>query len=242
MRDFARKRWSPVGSRPHVLIPVYGSDVAALASHYSYDHDLGEWYSEWDELLRGVHPFFWHLTLAWLDTPTARTEPGNWLALRKALLPALANVGPVVLTAGTAVVSEHGVHLRVNRTPELDQLADAAREAMHSVFGAAAPVSDHGPDWQPHIALFHGRADVKTPSGPLRVTHLAATMPVREVLLVDHDTWGPDGPRWDIASARRVPVGDTGRFEPFDRTDDGFSQLHEMGLDLLAERAPHLFR
>ena len=204
MRDFgAEKMWTPAGSRPHVyLTPAPGDDLRALCDTLTaHPGPLERWQPNWREFTHALAPEFWHITLAWLNIPTHWTPPGSWDALKRTLTTDLAGVAPVALTPVRVETTTHGVLMWIAATPELLALAEAAGQAMRSVYGADAPVTveDH-----PHIALAYGCAIVDTP--PLSITPAPVTDTARNVQLVDCDTFGPAGLSWDTGTARRISL------------------------------------
>lgn len=158
VRDFRRKKWSPEGSRPHVFIRagtnLINTDLYTFCENT--DRYLHIWEPGCHEFLRSVNPYFRHLTLAWLGIPTASTPAGSWQALTEELRATVPPALPITLTAQQAVVSVHGVQVWVERTPELERLAEQTRHAMRTVYGPDAPISHPGPDWHPHIQIAYG--------------------------------------------------------------------------------------
>lgn len=100
-------------------------------------------------------------------------------------------------------------------SPALDRLAAVARAALRAVLGADAAPEPVMP-WRSHISTAYGRHTVDTEgladalarvTGPDGRLLTAVTMPVGSVIVVDQDTFHPDGLSWDSTSVRTVPIG-----------------------------------
>lgn len=157
---------------------------------------LDEWHPRWREIVEPVSLAEQHLTLAWLDVVSADAGALTARRIATALTIALAEFPKVTLNVTGVSVSTHGVHLDIERTPELEHLAEVVGSTMRDLLGRTAPVKGPGPDWKPHIAVARGIADVETSSGPLDLPpdFLPSTQPVRTLRVLDHDNW-PDPER-----------------------------------------------
>lgn len=220
MRDFGATRWSPAGSRPHIVVPV-PDPVAELAA--GYEAHAHAWWAEqgdprpYGEVFRPTARPYLHLTLAWLDRPTRVLGPDVVDALQDALRVRLGRLDPVPLTVGPGLVGLYAIELYVAPTPAVDALAAAARTALRDVFGPTAAAEPPPGTWCPHIAVLYGRHHADTDALASRLLYVPppghtrlpqpVTMIVDQVLLADQDTWGPTGLTWDTGTARTIRLG-----------------------------------
>lgn len=216
MRDFGRKMWSPAGPRPHLLLTFAGKEDSFYCDRLVHDPRLADdegiapigaltqWHPHWYDIVSPVPTQFRHMTVAWLDCPTADTPPGSSLELQRRLYMPLAAFRNIRLRLIGLVASEHGIQLRIERSKDLDRLLRVAREVMCEVYGADAPVHTPNPD-RLHIALAYGRADADTATGPIDwVEPPPSRLSVDSVTYADLDTFHPEGPRWEPDTVGRV--------------------------------------
>lgn len=221
MRDFGETRWSPDGSRPHVDVLVT-PEVAALAAAY-LDHARVWWGQQADprqfeQVFRPVIPDYLHLTLTWLDRVTAKVGTGLMNDIEVALRTRLSDLPPFEITAGPGTVGYYALELFVTPSDAADALARAARQALRDAVGPdAVPEPPTDRPWCPHVAILHGRQRVDTDGLASRILYVPppaatallrpTTMRIDGVVLVDQDTWGPNGLAWDQQTARCIPLG-----------------------------------
>ncbi|NNH73721.1 hypothetical protein HLB23_28360 [Nocardia uniformis] len=213
MQDFGERVWAPTGSRPHVYITPGPALDALCASLVAESGPVAQWRPDWQDITRPVVRQFWHVTLAWADIPTAATVPGSWGDLHTALSTAVSRLDPVTLTPMRAEATTNSVVVRMDPTPELLALADAAGDALQSVYGARVAVEK-----RPHISLGYGRRTVDTAHWSTSVDPV--TEVVGQILLVDTDTFGDDGLSWNLNTQRAIGVGDQ-RAGAVDATEPG---------------------
>jgi hypothetical protein len=222
VRSFARRAWSPPGSRPHVLLPAAG-ELAYYCDAYTQPLLLRRWYAPlarelgwprlrrrdpyggWDRFMDFLPATRRHLTLSWVDVPTAAV-PQRWDELSVALRELVAPLLPVTVHAYAGDAGEHGLRVLVARSAELDELAHAAGAALRAAYGPAAPVWQPPADWTPHIAVSYSTQDWPTEHGPLPSTG-NVTQELEHVLQVDQDTF-PAGdipaPLWATQTLRVI--------------------------------------
>ena len=218
MRDFDACRWSPDGSRPHVEIPAT-TEVTELAGIYR-QQVIGWWQEQNDErpfdaVFRLVPDEYLHLTAGWVDQLTTTLPDGAIDAVASRL----ADLQPLRLTVGPALVGLYAVELYVVPDPAADRLAAAVRAAFRDVLGpTAAPEPALERPWCPHISFLYGQQHVDTDALASRLQYgtlhprtgrlvRPVTMPVASVLLVDQDTWGHEGLSWNQSTAWQVGLG-----------------------------------
>lgn len=221
MESFDKTRWSPLGSRPHIEIPA-SAEVAALVD--AYVRQTAAWWTKqsngrsFDDVFRLIAAEFLHMTVGWVDQLTADLEPGKFDDLHERLVSRLAEVDAFEVTVGPAIVSRCALELYIVPTAEASRLAAAVRAAIRDTFGAhAAREPEPARLWRPHLSAFYSRAEVNTDGLASAVGYTLVpgeerlitpvTMPVDAVLLVDQDTWGPDGLAWNQDTARRIALG-----------------------------------
>jgi len=207
MRDYWQKSWTPVGSRPHVLLPVdWDTEVYRLCEHYV--NELHTWHPGAHKLMRSVHPYYRHARLAWVDVGTRHTSPESWQALTDALTIRVRQALPITLSASHAVAGTHAIAVRLARTPELQRLAELAGDALREVYGRQAPIHRLNRRARPHILIAVGITDdPHTRIGPLPLIHPPAATLVGHVVQADFDAWPVhrSTPYWKIATQRCIP-------------------------------------
>ncbi|RSM53964.1 hypothetical protein DMB66_37950 [Actinoplanes sp. ATCC 53533] len=221
MRRFADTLWSPTGSRPHIEVPA-SPQVAGLAA--AYVAQSRAWWDEqnderdFDEVFEVVNTPFLHMTVAWLDMLSTSLSPGQFDTLHDTLARRLAALAPFEVRVGPATVGLYAVELYIVPNTQANELAGHARAALREVFGeTAAPEPRPVRPWRAHVTAMYGRQRVDTDALASRLAYTTSpegqgllapvTMTVDHVLLVDQDTWGPDGLAWNQHTARTVALG-----------------------------------
>jgi len=199
MRDFGEKLWAPAGSRPHIFLTPGPALTGLCENVLDEAGPLSAWYPGWPAVVRAVDRDARHVTLGWVDLPTAAAVPGTWQGLAAALEREVAEIAPVTLTAEKLVTTSHGVIVTIAATPELNCLADAVEHSMDAVFGAGVRTVT---DRSPHLALVYGRAHADTPELSIPIRSTSDT--VHSLLLVDHDTFGSG--RWNPTTAHSIAL------------------------------------
>jgi hypothetical protein len=214
MRSFrAEKLWTPDGSRPHILIPVT-PEVVELAEVYTTV--IPAWSRERAQHLPPVRPQFLHITVTWLDTPTADVIP-NWIEeLETAVAAQLVDLVPFPMRLGPATPVTYGVELVVGPDEPAAELARRCQQAMRTVFGTDAPVASPA-QYRPHCSLSYCQATLDEEG--LGSTLLSAVpaggqyrpapveMTVDSVIITDQDTFADGGLRWNQDTVRTVSFG-----------------------------------
>lgn len=214
MRSFRdAKLWSPLGSRPHILIPI-APTVTALAA--TYTDALPNWRADWATYLQAVPPEFLHVTVTWLDDLTERVAPDGLTGLADELASELADHEPFALRCGPALPVTYGLELFVIGDAAASALAQRCRVAMRRAFGRDAPVADPV-CYQPHCSLGYCVADVSEEGLGSAMTSARTNgesarpdpidMVVDKVIVTDQDTFTPDGLRWNLDTVETVHFG-----------------------------------
>lgn len=214
MRNFAHKKWTPDGPRPHVLARTgHRADTVAdwLFARPRHgraepaDDPLATWHPQWREIVAPIPSLSRHLTLGWVDLPTTQTPADGVARAGEALTAALAQFPVVTLAYTRVVASVHGIHLQVARTPELDQLARAVAAMLHSVFDPQVVRTPDLNTWVPHVALAYGIADADTPS--LQIDLQPAHDPLDMIWCCEHDTWAHGWPQYKYSPSSATNIG-----------------------------------
>lgn len=212
--------WSPLGSRPHLLLTAdqaladYAASVNSRARAWWAAHGDGR---AWDDVVQELPSHYLHITLAWLDRPTNQVSPDEWNRVRAEAARRLAAVPLVEVRIGEPIVGPYALEVYVHPSAELDEVAAQARAALRAVFGErAAPEPPADKPYRPHLSCFYGTAafdDAGLQEALLDGTSrgddehsTVLTMPA-QAILTDQDTFHPGGFRWDATSAVRMPVG-----------------------------------
>lgn len=214
MRSFREaKFWTPLGSRPHVLIPI-SADVTALAAVYT--DALPSWRADWSAFLDTVAPEYLHVTVTWLDELTEKAAPNGLAELATALADELDEQEPIVLRCGPAIPVTYGLELFVVGDAAADALARRCRAAMRRVFGPEAAVAEPA-RYRPHCSLAYCAANVSEEglgSVMAKATAQGETarpepidMTIDRVIVTDQDTFASDGLRWNLDTAATVHFG-----------------------------------
>lgn len=212
--------WSPVGSRPHLLLTAndalaeYAAKINFRARGWWEEHGDGR---AWSEVVQEIPARYLHLTLTWLDRLTAELDEASWGRLCDEFTGRMSALPPCEVAVGEPMVRRHAVEVYVHPTPELLAVGAQARAAVRAVFGEdAAPEPPVGKLWRPHLSTLYGAAefvDVGLEAALREGLSFAAgehatvlRMPA-EGILVDQDTFAVGGFWWDEETACRVPVG-----------------------------------
>ena len=218
---FADRVWSPLGSRPHILL-TGSTDLAAYAASINararrwWERQPGSTGRRWDDLVREVPGHYLHITLTWLDRLTTEVDAAELRQLSDELVDRFAALSPTEVRIGEPMVRTHAVELYVHPSPQLNAIAAQARAALRVVLGDdAAPEPPQGKPWRPHLSTFYGNAEFDSAGlaetlldgpAPAGGHTTVLTMPA-EGILVDQDTFRDEGFWWDTATARSITVG-----------------------------------
>jgi hypothetical protein len=210
MLNFDEEMWSPLGPRPHTIIPV-SAEVAEMAEAI-VDH-IKKWWSEqgdsrdFHQVFRPIQPRYLHLTLSWLDRLSTSLDRSQLIALADAIEKRTSVLPPCEIQVGPLQVGTYAIELYVNPHPTLELIDSEIRSAFQEVFGVdSVPEPPVDRPFRPHIAAFYCQRQVNTDTLNSRLWYVSGLsdngllkptrMPVNQVLLCDMDTWSETGLQW----------------------------------------------